>query len=107
LGADVVIATPGRFISHITMGNVDMSKVSFFVLDEADRMLDMGFSEDILSIAKKSCQRHVRPIMFSATMPTKIEQVGTIDIAEIIPSKMKLAVSKPAEKITAECIHLL
>ena len=45
MGADVVIATPGRLITHINMGNVDFSKVSFFVLDEADRMLDMGFSE--------------------------------------------------------------
>lgn len=59
LGADVIIATPGRFISHMQLGNVDMSRVSFFVLDEADRMLDMGFSEDILSIAKNlppTCQ---------------------------------------------------
>ena len=75
LGADVVIATPGRFISHISLGNVDLSKVSFFILDEADRMLDMGFSDDILSIAKKlpsSCQT----IMFSATMPKKIEELA-------------------------------
>lgn len=47
LGADVIIATPGRLISHLSLGNVDLSKVSFFILDEADRMLDMGFSEDI------------------------------------------------------------
>ena len=56
LGADVVIATPGRFISHISLGNVDLSKVSFFILDEADRMLDMGFSDDILTIQKKTTQ---------------------------------------------------
>jgi ATP-dependent RNA helicase RhlE len=96
LGADVVIATPGRFISHITMGNVDMSKVSFFVLDEADRMLDMGFSEDILSIAKKlppTCQT----VMFSATMPSKIEKLAQSLLKD--PVKIKLAVSKPAEKI--------
>ena len=96
MGADIIIATPGRLISHITMGNVDLSKVSFFVLDEADRMLDMGFHEDILSIAKllpSNCQT----IMFSATMPGKIE-----DLAKNIlksPSIIKLAVSKPAEKI--------
>lgn len=75
LGADVIIATPGRLLSHITMGNVDFSKVSFFVLDEADRMLDMGFSEDIMAIAKllpDTCQT----IMFSATMPDKIEQLA-------------------------------
>ena len=53
-GVDVVIATPGRLISHISLGNVDLSKVSFFVLDEADRMLDMGFSDDIMKIASLS-----------------------------------------------------
>ena len=53
MGADVVIATPGRLITHISLGNVDLSKVSFFILDEADRMLDMGFSEDINTIAAK------------------------------------------------------
>lgn len=96
LGADVIIATPGRFISHIQMGNVDMSKVSFFVLDEADRMLDMGFSEDIISIAKQlppTCQT----IMFSATMPKKIEQLAKSLLKH--PIEIKLAVSKPAEKI--------
>ena len=52
MGADVIIATPGRLLSHIRMGHVDLSRLSFFVLDEADRMLDMGFSDDILQIAK-------------------------------------------------------
>ena len=96
LGADVIIATPGRFISHISLGNVDLSKVSFFVLDEADRMLDMGFSEDIKTIAKKlpsTCQT----IMFSATMPSKIEDLAKTLLKE--PEMVKLAVSKPAEKI--------
>ena len=50
LGADVVIATPGRLLSHLSLGYVDLSKVSFFILDEADRMLDMGFSDDIMQI---------------------------------------------------------
>lgn len=96
MGADVIIATPGRLISHINMGNVDFSKVSFFVLDEADRMLDMGFHEDILSIAKllpESCQT----IMFSATMPPKIEELAKTILKN--PAIIKLAVSKPAEKI--------
>lgn len=70
LGADVVIATPGRLLSHIRMGNVDLSKVSFFVLDEADRMLDMGFSDDIMQIASK-LPATVQTIMFSATMPER------------------------------------
>ena len=96
LGADVVIATPGRLISHISLGNVDLSKVSFFILDEADRMLDMGFYDDILKIAKKlpqSCQT----IMFSATMPDKIEELAKTLLKN--PKVIKLAVSKPAEKI--------
>ena len=96
MGADVVIATPGRFISHINIGNVDLSKTSFFILDEADRMLDMGFSVDILTIAKllpKDCQ----VIMFSATMPKKIEDLAKTLLQD--PVVIKLAVSKPAEKI--------
>lgn len=100
MGADVIIATPGRLISHIQMGNADFSNVSFFILDEADRMLDMGFSEDILKIAKLlplTCQT----IMFSATMPKKIE-----DLAKTIlnnPAEVKIAVSRPAEKIQQSC----
>ncbi len=96
MGADVVIATPGRLISHLSLGNVDFSKVSFFILDEADRMLDMGFSEDILMIAKelpKTCQT----IMFSATMPDKIEELAKTLLKN--PVEVKIAVSKPAEKI--------
>ena len=96
LGADIVIATPGRLISHISMGNVDFSRVSFFVLDEADRMLDMGFSDDILAIAKlmpADCQT----VMFSATMPDKIEHLAKTLLHD--PVMVKIAVSKPAEKI--------
>ena len=99
MGADVVIATPGRLISHISLGNVDLSKVSFFILDEADRMLDMGFSDDIKTIASKlpkTCQT----IMFSATMPEKIEELAKTLLKN--PVEIKLAVSKPAEKIKQE-----
>lgn len=96
LGADVIIATPGRLLSHLNMGNADFSKVSFFVLDEADRMLDMGFSDDIKKIAKElpsTCQT----IMFSATMPDKIEELAKTLLKN--PVEIKIAVSKPAEKI--------
>lgn len=95
-GADVVIATPGRLLSHINLGYVDLSQVAFFVLDEADRMLDMGFYDDIMNIAKllpQDCQK----ILFSATMPPKTQK-----LAEAImwhPTMVKIAVSKPAEKI--------
>ena len=96
MGADVVIATPGRLISHISLGSADLSKVSFFVLDEADRMLDMGFSEVIKMIASKlpaDCQT----IMFSATMPEKIEELAKTLLKN--PVEVKIAVSRPAEKI--------
>ena len=99
MGADVIIATPGRFISHINMDHADLSRVSFFVLDEADRMLDMGFSDDIMMIAKllpKQCQT----IMFSATMPVKIEQLARSLLKD--PVEVKIAVSKPAAKIRQE-----
>ncbi len=96
LGADVVIATPGRLISHIRMGNVDLSRVSFFVLDEADRMLDMGFYDDIMQIAKHLPAEH-QTIMFSATMPDKIQQLAQTLLTN--PVEVKIAVSKPAEKI--------
>ena len=96
MGADVVIATPGRLISHINLGNVDLSKVSFFILDEADRMLDMGFSDDIMQIVKV-LPKERQTIMFSATMPAKIQQLAKTILRD--PVEIKLAVSKPAEKI--------
>ena len=74
-GADIIIATPGRLISHISLGNVDLSQVSFFILDEADRMLDMGFSEDIMQIANL-LPKDRQTILFSATMPDKIQQLA-------------------------------
>lgn len=96
LGVDVVIATPGRFISHLSMGYVDLSKVSFFILDEADRMLDMGFYDDIMQIVKYLPKKR-QTIMFSATMPPKIQQLAQNILNH--PVEVKLAVSKPAEKI--------
>ncbi|MGP1590818.1 MAG: DEAD/DEAH box helicase [Prevotella sp.] len=96
LGADVIIATPGRLISHLSLGNIDTSGVSFFILDEADRMLDMGFYDDIMTIAKE-LPPHCQNIMFSATMPPKIETLARTILKN--PETIKLAVSKPAEKI--------
>jgi superfamily II DNA/RNA helicase len=95
-GAPVVIATPGRLLSHLKVGNLDLSRTSFFVLDEADRMLDMGFMEDILQInalLPKTCQK----IMFSATMPSKIRELAVSLLHD--PVEVKLKVSRPAEKI--------
>ena len=96
LGADVLIATPGRLLSHLKVSNLDLSRCSFFVLDEADRMLDMGFIDDIMKIVQQlpaSCQR----IMFSATMPPKIRELAVNLLHD--PVEVKIAVSKPAEKI--------
>lgn len=96
MGADVVIATPGRLLSHIRTGNVDFSNVSFFVLDEADRMLDMGFYDDIMQIVKLLPDNR-QTILFSATMPAKIQQLAHNILHN--PKEIKIAVSKPAEKI--------
>ena len=82
-GADIVIATPGRLLSLINIYDVDFSGVKYFILDEADRMLDMGFSEDIIKISKllpPTCQT----IMFSATMPDKIEELAKEEGAEMM-----------------------
>ncbi len=96
LGADVVIATPGRLISHISLGNVDLSRTSFFILDEADRMLDMGFYDDIMQIVKQLPENR-QTIMFSATMPDKIQKLASNILHD--PVEVRLAVNKPAEKI--------
>ncbi len=95
-GADIVIATPGRLLSHIKLGTVDLSKVSFFVLDEADRMLDMGFFEDIMQVQKllpPTCQT----IMFSATMPPKIRTLAKTILKN--PEEIRIAISRPPESI--------
>ena len=96
LGADVIIATPGRLISHISLGNVDLSRTSFFILDEADRMLDMGFYDDIMQIAKQLPDNR-QTIMFSATMPDKIQKLASSILRD--PVEVRIAVNKPAEKI--------
>lgn len=96
MGADVVIATPGRLLAHMSMGYVDLSKVQVLILDEADRMLDMGFYEDIMRIvAELPTDRQT--LMFSATMPKKIQQLAASILYQ--PKEVKIAVSKPAEKV--------
>lgn len=96
MGASIVIATPGRLLSHIRTGNVDLSKVSFFVLDEADRMLDMGFYDDIMQIVKQLPDDR-QTIMFSATMPPKIQTMARALLHN--HKEINIAISKPAEKI--------
>lgn len=96
MGADIVIATPGRLLSHIKLGTVDLSQASFFILDEADRMLDMGFFDDIMQVYKlvpPTCQT----IMFSATMPPKIRTLAQSILKN--PAEIKIAISRPPESI--------
>lgn len=95
-GADIIIATPGRFLSHLTLGYVDLSELECLILDEADRMLDMGFLGDIMRIAEK-CRKERQTLLFSATMPDRIETLAR-DLQRD-PEVVKLALSKPAEKI--------
>jgi len=96
MGTDIVIATPGRLISHISLGNVDLSRISFFVLDEADRMLDMGFHDDIMQIVSQLPENR-QTLLFSATMPKEIQELASKILHN--PEEIKLAVSKPADKI--------
>lgn len=97
MGVDVIIATPGRLITHLEMYDIDLSHVRYFILDEADRMLDMGFSDDIMRIVKKLPAER-QTIMFSATMPPKIQQLAKTILND--PTEVKIAVSKPNEAIT-------
>ena len=98
-GAPVVIATPGRLLSHLKVGNLNLARTSFFVLDEADRMLDMGFIDDIMQITKllpQQCQK----VMFSATMPSKVRELAVSLLHN--PVEVKLKVSRPADKIVQQ-----
>lgn len=103
-GADVVIATPGRLLSHINLYKIDFSKVKYFILDEADRMLDMGFFDDIMKIANL-LPKERQTIMFSATMPTKIRLLAKTILNN--PVEVKIAISRPPESIiqTAYICH--
>ena len=96
LGADIVIATPGRLIAHLNLIDVDLSHVSFFILDEADRMLDMGFYDDIILIYKK-LPKDCQIILFSATMPPRIKLLTETIMKN--PVEIEIAISKPPESI--------
>mgnify|MGYP003590459084 FL=1 len=103
-GADVVIATPGRLLSHINLYEIDFSHVKYFILDEADRMLDMGFFDDIMQVVNR-LPKDRQTIMFSATMPPKIRQLAKTILNN--PVEVKIAVSRPPESImqTAYICH--
>ncbi len=96
LGADIVVATPGRLIAMLAMGKIDFSTLKHLVLDEADRMLDMGFFEDIMKIISHLPQKR-QTLLFSATMPPKIETLANKILTQ--PQKINLSLSKPAKGI--------
>jgi len=95
-GADILIATPGRLIAHMQLGYVDFSHVQHLVLDEADRMLDMGFHDDIMTIVKALPAKR-QTLLFSATMPPKIRQLAKSILNS--PREISIAISKPAAGI--------
>lgn len=95
-GVDIVIATPGRLISHINLGYTNFNSVQFLILDEADRMLDMGFFNDIMSVVKKLPQKR-QTLLFSATMPAKIRELAKKLLRN--PAQINIALSKPAEGV--------
>ncbi|GAB2451807.1 hypothetical protein GCM10011375_37420 [Hymenobacter qilianensis] len=95
-GADIIIATPGRLIAHLQMGYVKFDQIKYLVLDEADKMMDMGFSDDILNIVSQLPKKR-QTLLFSATMPNKIRDFSKQILNE--PEEIRLAVSKPAAGI--------
>ncbi len=95
-GVDIVVATPGKLISHLNMGYVKMKELKYLILDEADRMLDMGFHDDIMKIISFLSPKR-QTLMFSATMPPKILQLAKSILNE--PVEVSVALSKPPESI--------
>ena len=96
MGADIVVCTPGRMIAHLNMGYVALKQLQFLVLDEADRMLDMGFNDDIMRIISFIPQKR-QTLLFSATMPEKILRLAKTILSD--PVEINIALSKPPEKI--------
>ncbi len=96
-GVNVVVATPGRLIAHMEMGYVDYSALKCLVLDEADRMLDMGFQNDIMKIINAMPKENRQTLLFSATMPDRIKKL--VSDVQNEPVHINLAPSKPAEKV--------
>ncbi|PZX13570.1 superfamily II DNA/RNA helicase [Breznakibacter xylanolyticus] len=95
-GADIVVATPGRMLQHLSMGYVIFDQIEHLVLDEADRMLDMGFFEDIMQVVLQ-LPKERQTLMFSATMPPKIREMAQQILKD--PGEISIAISKPAEGI--------
>jgi superfamily II DNA/RNA helicase len=95
-GANIIIATPGRLLAHLNMGYVKLNHLKHFILDEADRMLDMGFVEDLLKITTY-LPKERQTLLFSATMPPKIRTLANKLLKE--PEHISISISKPAEGV--------
>lgn len=95
-GADIIIATPGRLIALLASGTIDFNHLQHLVLDEADRMLDMGFFDDIIKIIKYLPTKR-QTLLFSATMPPRIRTLANQILVQ--PKEVNIAISKPAEGI--------
>jgi len=102
-GADLVVCTPGRMISHLNLGYVDFSDLDFFILDEADRMLDMGFFDDIMKIASTVPPKTQR-LLFSATMPPRIRELARKTLNK--PREINIGLSAPPDQIRQEAYVL-
>jgi len=103
MGADFVVCTPGKMMSHIKMGYVKLDQLQYLVLDEADRMLDMGFFDDIMFIIDHLPKKR-QNLLFSATMPPKIRSLAKKILHE--PEEINIAISKPPEKIVQQAYLL-
>lgn len=102
-GVDIIIATPGRLISHLSSGVLKLDQLQHLVLDEADRMLDMGFYDDIMKIVSYLPKKR-QTVLFSATMPPKIRKLAATLLDH--PEQISLAISKPAEGISQQIYHV-
>jgi ATP-dependent RNA helicase RhlE len=98
-GVDVVICTPGRMIAHLNMGYVKLQGLKYLILDEADRMLDMGFNDDIMKIISFLPKKR-QNLLFSATMPMKMREMARKILFD--PLEINISISKPPEKIVQE-----
>ncbi|TNE56453.1 MAG: DEAD/DEAH box helicase [Bacteroidetes bacterium] len=98
-GAELIIATPGRLIAHMNMGYVDFSQLQFLILDEADRMLDMGFMPDLQKIIQALNPKR-QNLLFSATMPHGVMKLARSLMHD--PVTINIALSKPAERVRQE-----
>jgi ATP-dependent RNA helicase RhlE len=102
-GADIIIATPGRLIALLASGTIDFTHLQHLVLDEADRMLDMGFFDDIVKIINYLPKKR-QTLLFSATMPPRIRTLASKILHH--PKEISIAISKPAEGILQQAYHV-